>query len=1052
MIMYLPVYQPEQPLTTVAQRRQAFLGLVSSGFRLDLLMNKIVGERNLDIDFELYDGQQLTPANLLYDDSPDQAHDNALFEKTVQLQIAGRIWTMRFATLPKFDRGVQRQTPDFVLFGGLFVSILLFGITWALIAARKINLLLQDEIGERRQIENKLRHREELLHLVIDSIPQFIFWKNTDQVYLGCNRRFAILVGINKPEYIVGKTDADLSCHPFTETVAFRQVDQQVMQSDKPEYHFIETVVQANGQRQWFDTSRIPLHDVEGKVIGILVTFEDITEQKLADIELQRSRAAEKRAILELNQFKTTLDLTLDGVFIREADTFKFSYVNQGMVNLLGYTVEELLQIQPGVINQEMTKERLMELTSALRNNSHQSITFETFHRHKKGTFVPVEVSWQYIAVPGQSSRFIGIVRNITERKQAEARLQQAITDAEQAKKVAEQANLELRQFKMTLDMTLDVVLMRDADKLQFTYVNQGAVKRLGYTQEELLRMSPLDINPELTKEGLRERLLPLISRDRSAIIMETVAKHKNGTLVPVEIFIQYIELPGQIKRFISIARDITERKQAEAELLQAKDSAEKARKEAEVANRAKSTFLANMSHELRTPLNGILGYAQILSRDKTLSVKQQEGVSIIQRSGDYLLTLINDILDLSKIEAGKIELYPTDFSFNDFIQGITELFTMRAQQKGIAFNYEPLSHLPSGVRGDEKRLRQILINLLGNAVKFTERGGVNLKVGFHERKIRFQVEDTGVGIAAAELDKIFIPFQQVGNINYRAEGTGLGLSITKKLVELMGGNLAVKSELGQGSTFWFALELPDVSALMKQEKVIEPVIIGFVGKPRKILVVDDKWENRSVLINLLTPLGFQMIEAAKGEEGLERAQTEHPDLIITDLVMPGIDGFEFTRRIKKLPEFQQIPVIAASASVFESDQQQSIEAGCNEFIAKPIRADLLLKLLQKFMQLTWIYEQSAVTDSIVPTSHEVVPIEDMASMVGPSPEQAASLLELAMSGDIGGILEEIEHIEKTDKQLAAFCRTIRQLAKNFEEEKICQLLEQFVASPPSGS
>jgi len=272
----------------------------------------------------------------------------------------------------------------------------------------------------------------------------------------------------------------------------------------------------------------------------------------------------------------------------------------------------------------------------------------------------------------------------------------------------------------------------------------------------------------------------------------------------------------------------------------------------------------------------------------------------------------------------------------------------MRTQQKDIAFIYEPLSHLPTGIRADEKRLRQILMNLLSNAVKFTEKGGVNLKVGYHNGKIRFQVEDTGIGIAPDDFEKIFLPFQQMGYQNSQTEGTGLGLSITKKLVGMMDGQLHVESTPGHGSTFWFALDLLDVSELVKSKETEQPVIIGYENIPPSkpllkegttpetdsplsqkgenltILVIDDKWENRSVLVNLLTPLGFEVTEAGDGKEGLDKTRKKRPDLIITDLVMPGIDGFELIRKIRNLCEFKYLPIIASSASVFEFGPQKS--------------------------------------------------------------------------------------------------------------------------------
>ncbi|MCP4702069.1 MAG: response regulator [Gammaproteobacteria bacterium] len=484
------------------------------------------------------------------------------------------------------------------------------------------------------------------------------------------------------------------------------------------------------------------------------------------------------------------------------------------------------------------------------------------------------------------------------------------------------------------------------------------------------------------------------------------------------------------------------------------------ARDHALAANHAKSAFLANMSHELRTPLNGILGYTQILGRDQSLGKKQQEGVAIIRRSGEYLLTLINDILDLSKVETGKVELHPVDFDFGEFIQETVEAFQIRAQQKGIAFHYSALSQLPAGVRADDKRLRQIFMNLLGNAVKFTDTGGVALKIGYDDGKVLFQVEDTGIGIAAEDLKNIFLPFRQSSNILQKAEGTGLGLSIAKKLLELMGGELHIESTQGKGSTFRAVLALPELQNFKGVDKVKKPLVTGYKilsassdGKPYKILVVDDKDVNRSMLLNLLGSLGFEMQEAQDGREGVEKARVWRPDIIFMDLVMPVMDGFEATRKIKKIPELaasseqnrRETVVIAVSASVFGEHQQESLSAGCKDFIIKPVHFEKLLACLKRHLPLAWIYAQTAPEEG--GHEHETDAEQQQTAMplVNPSEEQAAVLFDLAMEGNMNEIHAYAEQLEQADPRLRSFVAKVHELAKEFNDEAICELVERYM-------
>ncbi|HEY9634235.1 MAG TPA: AAA family ATPase [Coleofasciculaceae cyanobacterium] len=502
----------------------------------------------------------------------------------------------------------------------------------------------------------------------------------------------------------------------------------------------------------------------------------------------------------------------------------------------------------------------------------------------------------------------------------------------------------------------------------------------------------------------------------------------------------------------------------------------QRAEKAADAANHAKSEFLANMSHELRTPLNGILGYTQILKKDKTLTGQQKNGIGIIHQCGEHLLTLINDILDLSKIEARRMELYPKEFYFPEFIETLTEICRIRAEQKGISLIYKSLSPLPKIIQADEKRLRQILLNLLSNAVKFTEKGSITFKIGYVMEprdgkpgisnantqsksqtsptpQLRFQVEDTGIGIAPEQLEEIFLPFQQVGEDSRKTEGTGLGLTISRQLVEMMGASLKVKSTLGKGSIFWLDLDLPEVSLGANMTNLHERNIIGFNGSKRKVLVVDDQWANRSVLVNLLEPLGFEVLEATNGQDGLSKAREFKPDVIFMDLVMPVLDGFEATRRIRMLPDLHTVVVISISASVFALDQQQSQEVGCNDFIAKPIREAELLEKLQVHLGLEWVYEQKdeveRIKDEVERTKDGNISLHtsDFAlegAIVAPPAEELAVLLDLAMRGDLRGIVEQATRLEALDQQWVPFATHLRQLAKSFKGKEILYFLKKY--------
>jgi predicted ATPase/signal transduction histidine kinase/CheY-like chemotaxis protein/tRNA A-37 threonylcarbamoyl transferase component Bud32 len=497
----------------------------------------------------------------------------------------------------------------------------------------------------------------------------------------------------------------------------------------------------------------------------------------------------------------------------------------------------------------------------------------------------------------------------------------------------------------------------------------------------------------------------------------------------------------------------------------------QRAEEAAKAANRAKSEFLANMSHELRTPLNGILGYTQIFKKDETLTEKQKNGINIIHQCGEHLLILINDVLDISKIEAQKMELYPKEFHLPEFLESIVQICHIHAEQKGISLIYKMLSPLPKIIYSDEKRLRQILMNLLSNAVKFTEKGSVTFKVGYHSEKFRFQVEDTGIGIAQEQLEEIFLPFQQVGEDNRKTEGTGLGLAISRQLVRMMGSELKVKSTIGKGSVFWLDLDLPEVFPTTNIKSSEERIIIGFVGNPHKVLVVDDKPANRAVLVNLLQPLGFEVQEATDGLDGFNKAREFQPNVIFMDLVMTIMDGFEATRRLRMLPELKAVVVIAISASIFDFDQQQSREVGCDDFLPKPFREAELLEKLQVHLQLEWVYQgqehihpncKIVTADGRQSTQIEQKKIRvyprclrhdaqgastsavQNPNLIAPPAEELAVLVDLAKRGNLRNIAERATMLEQLDKQWIPFATHLRQLAKSFKGKQILEFLKQF--------
>ena len=560
------------------------------------------------------------------------------------------------------------------------------------------------------------------------------------------------------------------------------------------------------------------------------------------------------------------------------------------------------------------------------------------------------------------------------------------------------------------------------------TEANDAFLQIIGYSRQDLMtgnvqwaRMTPPGY------EAVDAKAIEELEQRGSLTPYEKEFIRKDGSRVPVLIGGTFFEQSKEAG--VAFVLDLTERRQAETE--------REARRAAEAASRAKSAFLATMSHELRTPLNGILGYAQILQQDKSLGERQRAGVNVIRQSGEHLTTLINDILDLAKIEAGKMELYPTDVRLTRFVHTLVEIISMKAAEKGVQFICDMAPDLPRWIMVDEKRLRQVLLNLLSNAVKFTDRGQVTLQVRFTPpARLRFEVRDSGIGIPADQLDTIFQPFEQAGEAQRRLGGTGLGLTVSRQYARLMGSDIHVESRIGQGSTFWFEIEVQMVEA----ETAMAPawIVTGYAGPRKKILIVDDVAENRAVVADLLTPLGFEVAEAANGREGLERAQSLHPHLIVMDIAMPEMDGLEAARRLRRLPAFRDVPIIALSASVSPGDSEQSLAAGMNSFLPKPFDVNRLLSQIAALLRLDWVHDRPAEAEALSEP-------EAIEAVVLPSEEEMKVLHRLAQLGNMQNILKQANYLAELDERYRPFANQLRLLAKAYQSKAILHLVESYL-------
>ncbi|MEG4230909.1 PAS domain S-box protein [Microcoleus sp. Pol11C3] len=982
-------------------------------------------------------------------------------------------------------------------------------LSLTMLAGGEIISIVRD-ITNRKQVESALRSSQRRYQTLAEASPVCIFHTDTSGNCLYVNQRWSEITGLNAE--IAAEIGWMNAIHPDDAERVKNEWHRAIFEKIPftSEYRF----QRPDGRVIWVIGQAIAEIGDKQEIKGYIGTITDISDRKQAELDLLRVTQA--------------VESTSDAIGIADLKG-RSLYHNQAFVQQYGYTAEELNTAGGLTAIYPQTKV-LLEMFKTLRKG--KSWQGELKINTKNNELVTTLFRADGIKdETGHLIGLVGVITDITERKQAEMALQQQlrrerlvvamldrIRSSLNLEEVLSTAVEQVRQFLQT-DRTViyrfnpdwsgvvvvesvahNRISLRDFNNLDGCFrekfveiYQQGSIRAM----EDIYRENLTECHMKLL-EGFEVKanlIVPILKARESISQTEQTAENQLwGLLIAQDcsgprpwdsseieslrqLCVQLAIAIQQSTLFQQAQTEIADRKLAESALQQAALVAES-------ANRAKSEFLANMSHELRTPLNGVLGYAQILKTDKDLNSDHQESLSNIQQCGQHLLMLIDDVLDLSKIEARKMELYPEELNFLNFTKNIADLFQMRASQKEILFHYEQVSPLPSYVRVDPKRLRQILINLLSNAVKFTNSGGVTFKVGYvgtgawsrgqgenyefstvsselkenymrfahnpivakHALKIRFQVEDTGSGIDQSKLEEIFLPFHQVGG-NTFVEGTGLGLSISQKLAKLMGTEIRVHSTLGKGSTFWVDLELPAAKRYLEVSPLQEKRwLVGFIGNKRKVLIVDDNQLDRDLFCRLLRRLGFEVAETQNGQECLCKTVEFQPDVILMDLRMPVMDGLEAARKLRQLPEVKDVVLIAMSASVFEATQQDSILAGYDAFLPKPIEANHFLEQLRVHLGLEWIYGESSEnkkrkTPSLSPASD----FPDYSSLLPAASESVAKILKLAAMGDIEEIFEESAKLEILEPNLVPFVSKLRQLAKGFQLKQIRNTLKQYI-------
>src|SRR5688500_1935714 len=755
----------------------------------------------------------------------------------------------------------------------------------------------------------------------------------------------------------------------------------------------------------------------------LVLAMEDVTARKGAEEALLQAGALQSAIFNSANFSSIATDAK--GVI----QTF-----NVGAERMLGYTAAEVMnKITPADISDP---QEVIARAKALSTELGTPITpgFEALvFKASRG----IEDIYELTYIRKDGSRFPAIV-SVTALRDAQGGIIGYLligTDNTARKQVeAERLLLDQRvrdqQFytRSLIESNIDALITTDPRGI-ITDVNKQMEALTGCTRDELIGAPFKDYftDPERAEAGIKRVLgeskltdYELTARARDG--KETVVSYNAST---------FHDRDRKLQGVFAAARDVTERKRYEQSLQQ--------------ANRAKSVFLANMSHEIRTPMNAILGFSQLMLRDQDLTPRQCQYLGTINRSGEHLLALINDILEMSKIEAGRTTLNLSTFDLPALLKDLEMMFRVRTDEKKLSFAVEMIGDVPQYIVADVNKLRQVFINVLGNAVKFTERGGIRLRVradraGATGPSLRVEIEDTGPGISPDDQDKLFRHFEQTKTGQQAGTGTGLGLAISQEFVRLMGGAITVDSQVDKGSVFVIQLPLKEgeADAVQAKDKPRQVLRLQPGQAPCRVLVADDIEDNRQLLAQLLSPVGFEVRLATNGAEAVKEFERWRPHLVLMDFRMPVMDGHEAIRRIRAMDGGKEPKIIAVTASAMDENRQELMAIGADDFIGKPFREADLFQKIHAHAGVEYVYAE----DSPVEALDEAVELTPE-SLAGCSPDLIESLRDAVITADLDQLLAKIQEVEDCDPRVA---RALRRLAEDFQYEKLLELFHTGAA------